>query len=131
MSRLPSFILAAGAAFAAPAFADTVTTYQWDPVTGTYVEQSTYVEPVTFVADEIVVTAPRATEDDLIAADVVDRIASDPRVSGTVGVDTWRNDVTLTGRVATRGQADRAERDARGAAGVREVNNLIRPSVGG
>jgi osmotically-inducible protein OsmY len=124
MKRIPSLILAAGAALAAPAFADTITTYQWDPATGTYVEQSTYV-------DEIIVTAPRYTDDDLITADVADRIANDDRISGRVGVETYRSDVTLTGRVATRGQADRAERDARAAGGVRDVSNLIRPSVGG
>lgn len=168
MKRLTALVLAAGAALAAPAFAETVTYFIWDPVTRTYVERSversdpaiavapsvtysappstttyvapattsvapptvTYYEPVRYGPD-IVVTAPRASEDPLITGEVMDRIASDPNISGRVGVETYRNDVTLTGRVATQGQADRAERHARAVEGVDEVTNLVRPRVGG
>ena len=136
-----------------------VTTYVWDPASGAYVERQvvvydevsapapgatvTYTPPVTYSApvtyttprdvtynDEIVVVAPRANEDDLIAADVADRIAMDPRIGGTIGVDSYRNNVTLTGRVATEAQKERAERHAHAADGVRDVNNEIRSSVG-
>jgi osmotically-inducible protein OsmY len=39
--------------------------------------------------------------------------------------------VELSGRVATPGQVRIAERDAKSVPGVREVQNSIRPSVGG
>ena len=42
----------------------------------------------------------------------MDELASDPRLSGRIGVDTYRNEVTLRGRVSTPGQVDRAGRDA-------------------
>ena len=155
MKRLALLAVAVASAVAAPAMADSVryygsaapvTTYVWDPATGSYIERHTIVyeevpadapAPVAYSAtsdvtynDEIVVVAPRANEDDLIAADVADRIASDPRIGGTIGVDSYRNNVTLTGRVATQAQADRAERHAHAADGVRDVNNTIRASVG-
>lgn len=174
MKRIsPALALAAGAAIAAPAFAETVTYYLWDPVTRSYVERSlerseplpaatvtypytepgvtryvepsptvTYVEPaptVTYVeptaradhvAPDIVVTAPRS-EDEAITDEVVTRIATHPRITGTVGVETFRNDVTLTGRVSTPGQSRLAQQEAYSVAGVDEVHNLIRPRVGG
>jgi hypothetical protein len=174
MKRLTALVLAAGAALSAPAFAETVTYYLWDPVTRSYVQRSvdrpepaatyvapsvtysappsttTYVTPetTTYVAPsvtyyetvryepaplrgpDIVVTAPRATNDQLITGEVMDRIASDPSISGRIGVETYRNDVTLTGRVATQGQADRAERHAKAVPGVDEVTNLVRGRVG-
>lgn len=132
-----------------------VTVYQVDPATGAYVEQSTtdftpaeraavapapvavqpepaavyYVEPATASyapTQEIIVTAPRRTEDQLINDAVVDRIASDPRISGKIGVETSRNEVTLSGQVNNSIQADRAARHARSTPGVREVNNELR-----
>lgn len=166
MKRIALLAVAVASAVAAPAMAETiryygsaapVTTYVWDPATGTYVERQTivydevttpapvvtytppvrYSAPVTYSSpgaviynDEIVVTAPRANEDDLIAADVADRIAMDPRIGGTIGVDSYRNNVTLTGRVATEAQKERAERHANSVEGVRDVNNQIRSSVG-
>ncbi len=89
MTRLPALVLAAGAAFAAPAFAETVyyttttapervTEYYWDASTGQYVSRSTvtygapatytYTEPATvaYVEDPIIVTAPYLTEDEAI-----------------------------------------------------------------
>lgn len=166
MKRIPALLVAAGAAFSAPAFADTVTYYLWDPVTRSYVERTaerslaaeplpaytypappsatyiepratyvepsvTYVGPATYAGPDIVVTAPRLSEDQLITRDVADRIASNPTLSGRIGVETYRNDVTLTGRTVTQGQAERAEREARSVDGVREVTNLVRPRVGG
>jgi hypothetical protein len=131
--------------------------YLWDPVTRTYVERPAVVtsdvitsdrvvpaEPViapsypvattpsqTVVYDEdIYVTAPRAREDDLITQDVADTIASDPRITGRVGVETYRNNVTLTGRVTSPTQVERAQRDAQSVNGVRDVNNELRSSVG-
>jgi BON domain-containing protein len=173
MKAIPVLVLAAGAALAAPAFADTiVTTYNWDPVARAYVPTTsvvrdsdetywspqgavvytqpgstaysqpvtTYTPPATTVIygpgtvtyqDDIVVTAPRESRDQMITNDVVDTIAADPRVGGRIGVDTYRDNVTLTGSTATRGQADRAERDAKSVEGVRDVTNLVRPRVGG
>ena len=115
------------------------TTYVAPPATTTYVEPVTtyvaptvtYVEPpVTYVGPDIVVTAPRSV-DGAITADVVDRIASHPNISGQIGVETHNRDVTLTGRTVTQGQKDRAEQVAKSVDGVRDVNNLIRPRVGG
>ena len=85
---------------------------------------------MTYVAPQIDVTAPRASEDQLITQDVADRIAADPRISGQVGVETYRNNVTLTGRVLSPTQVDRAATDARSVPGVNEVNNELRSRVG-
>jgi hypothetical protein len=142
MKRINALIVAAGAALSAPAFAETVTYYLWDPVQNTYVERRvertvvyaapsvTYAEPLPSVTEEIIVTAPRMTEDQAITADVVDRIATNPNISGRIGVETYNRDVTLTGRTVTEGQAERAEREAKSVEGVKEVTNLIRPRVG-
>jgi hypothetical protein len=149
--------VAAGVSFAATAFADTVaypltntTTFVRDPVTGTLVElpvvvyepvyqpQVVYTEPevVTYssVAPEtqIVVTAPRdANTDYLINRDVADNLAADPSLRGHIETQAYRGVVTLGGRVTTPGMVDRAQRDAMGVDGVRDVENLIRPVVGG
>jgi hypothetical protein len=156
MNRLPALLLAAGVVTAAPAFARTVTeyTYAFDPVTQSYVEHktvvyddalpatTTYVEPapvttyyepatVTYVEPPIIVTAPYMTEDQAINTEVMDRIASDPGISGRVGVDTFNNTVTLSGRVGTPWQADKAQRHAQNTPGVREVNNELRSRIGG
>jgi hypothetical protein len=144
MKRLPAMVLAASAALATPAFAavvtyyappERVTTYQWDPVLGTYVQRTTvyYEEPaiVAYAEPPIIVTAPRLTEDQAITGEVIDRIASDPGISGRVGVDTYRNTVTLSGRVGTPWQADKAARHAQNTPGVREVNNELRARIGG
>ena len=92
-----------------------------------------WIEPIAspvYVAPDIVVTAPRS-EDALITNEIVDRIATHPRISGYVGVETFRNDVTLTGRVTTPGQSRLAEREAKSVDGVDDVQNLIRTRVGG
>lgn len=71
-----------------------------------------------------------ANADDMITNDVADNIAADPYIHGTVGVDTFKRDVTLTGRVATPGQKLRAEDDARAVGGIDEIHNHLRSAVG-
>jgi 2-oxoglutarate dehydrogenase E2 component (dihydrolipoamide succinyltransferase) len=77
-----------------------------------------------------VVTAPRPSDDELLRTAVVDRLAADPRLSGRIGVETFRHVVSLTGRVTTTGQRDRAESIARSVDGVWDVENFIRTRVG-
>ena len=90
-----------------------------------------YTEPVYYYSEPaIIVDAPRS-EDQAITNDVVDRIASDPRVSGNIGVSTYRNKVELTGRVTNSGQAEIAGRDARSVEGVMDVQNNLQARVGG
>jgi BON domain-containing protein len=108
-------------------YSDTAPTY--------YYTAPTYYEPVVtttvYEAPPITVTAPRLTEDQAITRDVADTIASDPRISGRVGVETRRNVVSLSGVVTSSHQADLAARDAQGVPGVWEVNNGLRARVGG
>ena len=146
MNRIPVLVLAAAGALAAPVFAGTLvyqspntTTYVWDPVTGTYVERivtyepsyETAYEPPAPATQTIIVTAPRdASEDYLVNSDVANAIADDPTIRGHVETQTFRNVVTLGGRVVTPGMADRVERDARSVDGVADVENLVRPMVG-
>jgi len=101
-------------------------TYYAAPVT----DHSVVVGDTYYDEPPIIVTAPRASDDVLITDDVVDRIASDPRVSGNIGVDTFRGDVTLTGRTGGTVQKDFAEQDAKSVDGVIGVENYIRPRVG-
>ena len=82
-------------------------------------------------APAITVEAPVLTEDQAITEDVVDLLASNPYLSGTIGVETRDNDVTLSGSVTTPGQVRRAIRDTKSVAGVRTVNNELRSKVGG
>lgn len=77
-----------------------------------------------------VVTAPRPSDDELLRTAVVDRLAADTRLSGRIGVETYRHVVSLTGRVSTTGQRDHAEAVARSVEGVWDVQNLIRTRVG-
>ena len=83
-----------------------------------------------YVGPATVITGSRSAEDQAINADVMERIANDPQISGRVGVDTQRNVVTLSGRVATTVQADRAARHAMRTPGVREVDNQLRSHPG-
>jgi hypothetical protein len=112
------------------------TTYYYEaPAADTYyaapvIDHSVIVGDTYYDERPIIVTAPRATDDVLITDDVVDRLATDPRVSGNIGVDTFRGDVTLTGRVGGTVQKDNAEQDAKSVDGVNEVENHIRPRVG-
>jgi hypothetical protein len=77
-----------------------------------------------------VVTAPRPSDDELLRTAVVDRLAADARLSGRIGVETYRHVVSLTGRVSTTGQRDHAEAVARSTDGVWDVQNFIRTRVG-
>jgi osmotically-inducible protein OsmY len=113
------------------------------PASATYVAPSTYVAPgtvttyyepvstVTYVEDPIIVTAPYMTEDQAITSEVMDRIYNDPGITGRVGVDTFNNVVTLSGRVGTPWQADKAVRHAQNTPGVREVNTQLMSRIGG
>ena len=78
----------------------------------------------------VTVTAPRPSEDELLRNAVVDRLAADARLSGKIGVESYRHVVSLTGRVTTTGQAERAEAIARSVEGVRDVNNYLTARVG-
>jgi len=151
--KLSAIVIAAGAALAAPAFADTVsTTYYWDAPTQSYVQQQTLIkdgnpynvtylsgiyvggpltEPrVVYTEPPIIVTAPMS-QDQAITNEVVDRIASDPTIHGRVGVDTYMDKVTLSGRVGTPWQAEKAQTHAQNTPGVREVDKQIRARIGG
>ena len=122
MKRIPVVMLAAAGALSASAsaFADTVVVY----------EAPYYYAPVA-PQDAIIVTAPRnADEDYLINSGVADTLAADPSIHGHVETQTYRNTVTLGGRVTTPGMVDRVERDAKSVDGVRNVENLVRPMVG-
>jgi hypothetical protein len=141
--KIPAFALAAAAsALAVPSFgADVVeirttpartyvytapsgTDYYYDPVTRTY-----HYYSIEAAAPPIVVEAPPLTEDEAITNDVVASLASDPRLDeGRIGVETFRNEVTLTGRVGTLRHVDIAEDRAAEVPGVREVHNQLRPS---
>ena len=131
IATLAAAALPAAAADVIHVYTTPHTTYYFtDPPTYYYTEPArvTYIEPLP-ATEQIVVTAPRDT-DAAIADDVAYVIASDRRISGKIGVETFRGDVTLTGRVVTPGQAERAARDARSVDGVREVQNLLSPRVG-
>jgi len=111
-----------------------VTTYYYtSPPATTYYYPRTYEPTVIEVRTEpaITVEAPLLTEDQAINADVVDRLAGDPWLSGRIGVETRNNDVTLSGTVTTPGQVRRAINDTRTVPGVRSVNNELRSRVGG
>jgi hypothetical protein len=83
------------------------------------------------VAPGITVTEQRLTDDQRIQAQVMDRIASDSRLSGKVGVESKDRVVRLSGYTLTSGQARHAERDAWSVSNVKHVVNEIRPRVGG
>jgi BON domain len=112
------------------------TTYYYEvPSTDAYyaapvTDHSVIVGDTYYDESPIIVTAPRASDDVLITDDVVDRIATDRRVSGNIGVDTFRGQVTLTGRTGGTVQKDFADQDAKSVDGVNEVENYIRPRVG-
>lgn len=78
----------------------------------------------------VAVYSQSTSEDQAITNEVVDKIASDPTLSGKIGVETLRGKVTLTGRVTTPGEELRAERDARSVESVRDVESLVHTRVG-
>lgn len=75
------------------------------------------------------ITAPRLTEDELLRDAVMDRLASDG-LGGKIGVEAYRHTVSLTGRVTTTGQIERAETLARSVDGVWRVDNYLLARVG-
>jgi len=79
----------------------------------------------------ITVESRRLTLDERIQSQVMDKLASDERLGGKIGVESHDAVVRLTGYTRTVGQAWRAERDARGVVGVKYVQNEIRARVGG
>ena len=83
-----------------------------------------------YALPSVTVTAPRPSEDELLRNAVVDRLASDSRLAGRIGVESYRHVVSLTGRVTTTAQMERAETIARGVEGVRDVTNLLTARVG-
>ena len=80
--------------------------------------------------DPITITTPRLTEDQRIHAEVMERLASNPRLTGRIGVESRDSVVHLSGQLATPGQVDLAERDARSIRGVRAVQNEIQSRIG-
>src|SRR5579859_219105 len=68
----------------------------------------------TAATENLNVYGQRKTEDEFITEDVMNALQNDSRIHGKIGVDTFRRVVTLTGRVATPGQVDRASYVARG-----------------
>ncbi len=146
MTMLPkltaSLLLGAAATFAPAGFAAEVvevTTVNPNPTLAEYYYAPApatthyYTPTVTEVyeAPRVTVIAPPLTEDEAITEDVMDVLAHDRRLSGRIGVETHRNTVTLSGRVLSSRQIDLAESDARSVPGVRDVNNELRPLVGG
>ena len=78
----------------------------------------------------LTVTAPRPSTDELLRNAVVDRLATDPSLAGRIGVESYRHVVSLTGRVTSPAQAERAEAIARAVDGVRDVENYLTTRVG-
>ena len=76
------------------------------------------------------ITAPRLSEDELLRNAVMDRLANDRGLAGKVGVETYRHTVSLTGRVTTTGQVERAASLARSVDGVWRVDNYLLARVG-
>lgn len=78
----------------------------------------------------VTVTAPRPSDDELLRNAVLDRLASDTRLSGRIGVEAYRHTVSLTGRVGTTLQIERAGSIAKSVDGVYDVNNYLLARVG-
>jgi hypothetical protein len=78
----------------------------------------------------ITVTSPRPSDDELLRNAVMDRLSSDPRLAGRIGVETYRHNVSLTGRVTTTSQIERAGTLAHSVDGVWRVDNYVLARVG-
>jgi hyperosmotically inducible periplasmic protein len=79
----------------------------------------------------VIVEERHLTLDERIQADVMDKLAAAPHISGKIGVESHDAIVRLTGYTLTAGQAYRAGRYAGSVIGVRFVQNEIRPRIGG
>jgi hypothetical protein len=88
-------------------------------------------ESPTVVGTGIIIEERRLSEDERIQAAVMDKLASNPRLSGKIGVESHDAVVRLSGYTSTSGQAFRAGNEARSVIGVKYVQNEIRPRVGG
>jgi hypothetical protein len=154
-NRLATLLFLGGVA-ATPALAEVIeltpatTTYYYVPSTTTttttpetrtyyyvtegpqyiYTSPTPTVTEVIYEAPAITVESPRLSEDQAITRDVVDTLASDPWLSGRIGVETRDRDVNLTGTVGTPGQVRRAVRGAQSVPGVDHVTSELRPRVG-
>jgi osmotically-inducible protein OsmY len=102
-----------------------------EPVVTTSDTFAVPVEERSVVRAPITVEERRLTEDERIQSAVMDRLASNSRLSGKIGVESRDAVVTLTGYTSTAGQAYRAGREAHGVLGVKYVQNEIRPRIGG
>lgn len=89
------------------------------------------VEERSVVQTAITVEERRLTEDERIQAQVMDKLANHPRLSGKIGVESQDAVVRLSGYTITAGQAYRAGREAGSVMGVKYVQNEIRPRIGG
>ena len=87
--------------------------------------------PATAPQPRITIEKRRLTLDERIQADLLDRLAGAPNLSGRIGVETRGAIVTLSGWTTTSGQAQRVARYASGVRGVKDVQSEIRPRVGG
>lgn len=83
-----------------------------------------------YAQPRVTVVAPRPSEDELIRNAVMDRLSSDAALAGKIGVESYRHTVSLTGRVTTTLQVERAGTLARSVEGVRDVNNYLQARVG-
>ncbi len=122
MKKLSAIFLTAGAALAVPALAET----EVDRI----VVYDISAPSVTYTEPRIIVTPP-LTEDQLTTRDVMQRLANDNMLRGRIGVETFHDSVTLTGRVMTPWQADRAGSIAQNTPGVRMVSNEIHATMQG
>ena len=95
------------------------------------VQSEPAAQPVQYSSREsVTVTAPRPSKDEMLRNAVMERLSSDARLQGRIGVEAYQHTVSLTGRVMSVSQADRAESMARSVDGVWDVNNYITARVG-
>ena len=88
------------------------------------------VEDARFGDASITVEHRRNMTDTRIQDEVMARLRAMEHIEGRIGVETRDSVVRLTGLVTTSGQAYRAGREARNAAGVAQIDNEIRSRVG-
>ncbi|HXS51477.1 MAG TPA: BON domain-containing protein [Usitatibacter sp.] len=86
--------------------------------------------PAPYEEPRVEINAPRLSEDELLRNAVMDRLANDRALAGKVGVEAYRHTVSLTGRVTTTGQIERASTLARSVDGVWRVDNYLLARVG-
>ena len=127
----PAAMPAADDRSAAPSTNDQATPATYDqPAPPPAIEQYSVPVPARYAEPPVTVTAPRPSEDELLRNVVMDRLSGDAYLSGRIGVESYRHTVSLTGRVGTTGQVERAGAIARRVDGVRGVNNYLLARVG-